>query len=254
MRFHRAAAGPAISAHRGGGEFAPAGTWAAFDATLGTPVEYVELDVRRTRDGVWVIRHDEYAGRPARPVRTLRYDELCQAAGYLVPEATAVMQAVAGRFVGHLDLKEPAGEAAIVGPAVDIFGADGFVVTTEHPASLRRVRSFAPAVRTALSTGPSFRLGRTPWNPRRSWSFDPRWVLDSGAHGVALNHRLATDGVLERFRRDGLAVMLWTVNDPSLIARYLAEPRIDVLVTDRPWLAFELRSQVAAPRERQLVP
>lgn len=246
MPHHQVAARPAISAHRGGGEVAPAGTWDAFSAAVDATAEYVEFDVRLTRDGTWVIYHDEQAGRPGHRVRTLGYDELCEAAGYLVPEATAVMQTLANRVIGHLDLKEFAEEKAIIGPAIDIFGTDGFVATTEHPASVRRMKSFAPAVRTALSTG-NRRMGRPQWRRPR---FDPRWVLESGADGVALNHRLATDRVLEMFRRKGLGVMLWTVNDQAQISRYLADNRIDVLITDRPRFASAIRSEICVPSGR----
>jgi glycerophosphoryl diester phosphodiesterase len=39
--------------------------------------------------------------------------------------------------------------------------------------------------------------------------------------------------------------MVWTVNEDSLLARWLGSPDVDVLVTDRPRRAAELRSQAA---------
>ena len=47
------------------------------------------------------------------------------------------------------------------------------------------------------------------------------------------------------FRRSGVGVMLWTVSDPTLIARHLADTRIDVLITDRPRFASTIRSEMA---------
>jgi glycerophosphoryl diester phosphodiesterase len=38
--------------------------------------------------------------------------------------------------------------------------------------------------------------------------------------------------------------MVWTVNDDALIGRLLADPRVDVLVTDRPRHALALRSRL----------
>lgn len=237
---------PAISAHRGGGEFARAGTWEAFRAAADASSEYVEFDVRRTRDGVWVVYHDEHVGLRRRPVRSLRHDELSELAGYQVPEATAVMQILAKRVIGHLDLKERAGEEEIIGPAIDIFGVGGFVATTECAASIRRIRAFAPAVRTALSTG-NPKLARSQRvGPRlRNRRFDLSWIIDSGAHWVALNHRLASDRVLHQCQRHNIGVMLWTVNKPDLIARHLADSRVDVLITDRPKYAAGVRAQLA---------
>ncbi len=240
---------PAISAHRGGGESAPAGTWEAFNSALELPAEYVEFDVRLTRDRNWVVYHDEHVGEPRSPVRALDYSQLCDTVGYPVPQAIGVMELLARRAIGHLDLKENDDEQAIVGPAIDIFGTDGFVVTTENPASIRRIKAFAPDVRTALSTGNPVlaRSRRVP--PRlRSRRFDVSWILNSGADRVALNHQLASDKVLKACRRSRIGVMLWTVNEPELIARHLADPRIDVLITDRPQLAARVRAEMTDTR------
>src|SRR5690349_16805723 len=53
---------PAISAHRGGSENAPRGTYRAYHGALAAGAEYVEVDVRRTADGVLVARHRARAG------------------------------------------------------------------------------------------------------------------------------------------------------------------------------------------------
>lgn len=48
----------AIAAHRGGAREWPENSRRAFRACTGLPVELVELDVHRTRDGVLVVHHD----------------------------------------------------------------------------------------------------------------------------------------------------------------------------------------------------
>ena len=72
---------PAISAHRGGSENAPGGTYRAYHAALAAGAEYVELDVRRTADGVLVARHRARTGW-GRAVGSLSYARLCRLAGY----------------------------------------------------------------------------------------------------------------------------------------------------------------------------
>ncbi len=46
--------------------------------------------------------------------------------------------------------------------------------------------------------------------------------------------------------RAGFGVMIWTVDSADLIDRYLTDPRIDVLITNRP--------QYAAARRAALTP
>jgi glycerophosphoryl diester phosphodiesterase len=57
---------PAVSAHRGGSERADAATWAAYEDAIRSGAEYVEFDVRRTADGVFVVHHDPRAGPGSR--------------------------------------------------------------------------------------------------------------------------------------------------------------------------------------------
>ena len=55
--------GPAISAHRGGSEHGPGGTYEAYQNALAIGADYVEFDVRQTRDGILVAMHAERASR-----------------------------------------------------------------------------------------------------------------------------------------------------------------------------------------------
>jgi glycerophosphoryl diester phosphodiesterase len=47
--------------------------------------------------------------------------------------------------------------------------------------------------------------------------------------------------VLRQCHRHGIKTMVWTVNSDSMITRLLADRRVDVVVTDRPKRALELR-------------
>ncbi len=64
-----------------------------------------------------------------------------------------------------------------------------------------------------------------------------------GADWAAMHQRLALAGVLRQCHRQGLRTMIWTVNSDTMIARWLADPRVDV-VTDRPRHAIALREQL----------
>src|SRR5262245_66557655 len=95
---------PAVSAHRGGGETARSGTYEAYRSALEAGAEYLEFDVRRTLDGTLVAFHRARPGW-GRAVAAVSYARLCDLAGYEVPRMAELMQLLAGRAVGHLDLK-----------------------------------------------------------------------------------------------------------------------------------------------------
>ena len=59
--------GPVLNiAHRGAAARAPENTFAAYDLALEHGADYIEQDVRMTKDGVLVVFHDETLGRAAR--------------------------------------------------------------------------------------------------------------------------------------------------------------------------------------------
>lgn len=54
---------PLIASHRGGARLWPENSRTAFENTAGLPVEQVEFDVQRSRDGVLVVFHDAILDR-----------------------------------------------------------------------------------------------------------------------------------------------------------------------------------------------
>jgi glycerophosphoryl diester phosphodiesterase len=225
---------PLISAHQGGGEDARPASYAAFEQSVTTGAEYVEFDIRRTRDRALVVFHDERAG--GQPVAGLRYAELCAAAGDRVPLVADVLSLLAGRAQGHLDLKETGYEADVITLAATILGADNFVATTLEDESVAVIKRAFPEVRAALSLGRDLRgVAAARWlGVRASELFPLTRVRACGADWVAANYQLARAGVTAACHRAGIGVMVWTVDSGRLIDTFLADDRVEVLITNRP--------------------
>lgn len=232
----------AVSAHKGGSEDAPPATWEAYETALTTGAEYVEFDIRRTRDGDLVVFHDpRIAGRA---VSALTYEELCTAAGHRVPLIRDVMRLIAGRMKGHLDLKESGGEDEVITLALDLLGPENFVATTLVDASVHRIKQRFPNVTAALSLGRDLReIGRLKRLPARTRELYPIGRMRAcGADWLAVHRRLARANVLRLCGRLGVPAMVWTVNGEPQMRHFLADPRVTVLITDRPRHALRLRT------------
>ncbi|MET4656342.1 glycerophosphoryl diester phosphodiesterase [Streptomyces sp. PvP037] len=237
---------PAVSAHRGGSEHAAPATREAYQDALASGAEYAEFDVRRTADGVFVVHHDARVRHTGPPLSTLTHAELNDRAGYRVPVVDEVMELVAGKLVAHLDLKETGHERELIDRAVALLGEDGFVATTLEDRSVAAITAARPRVRTALSLGrDGGEIARGRLLRTRIGELLPlRRVRACGAHGVAAHWRLARAGVLREAARNRLFTMVWTVNEDAALAGFLTDPRVDVLVTDRPRRAVELRARI----------
>jgi glycerophosphoryl diester phosphodiesterase len=235
----------AISAHRGGCEHGPEGTFEAYRSALATGAEYVEFDIRRTADGSLVSCHPARVSRQA--VSAVSYDRLCRLAGYRVPRMTEVLPMLAGRAAAHLDLKQADCAEEVVRLAAGILGPAGLVTTGDGELAAVLGRRF-PAVPVGVTIGGDLaqaagfavRWLRTPGASR----LDP--VLAAGSGWAVVHKRLARTGVLAECRRRGLKTAVWTVNADREMARWLASPHVDVLITDRPGHAIALRARTGA--------
>jgi len=236
---------PAISAHRGGGETARSGTYEAYRSALVAGAEYVEFDVRRTLDGTLVAFHQARPGW-GRAIAAVSYARLCDLAGYEVPRMAELMQLLAGRAVGHLDLKETSCADEIVGHAVEALGPAGVLVTTEESASAAVLKRRFPAVPVGLTIGGDVaETAAFTWRRLRERGLSRLdRVTASRADVAVVHHRLARTGVLAECRRRGIKTMVWTVNGDQALTRWLASPYVDVLVTDRPARAIALRRRL----------
>ncbi|SEG41667.1 glycerophosphoryl diester phosphodiesterase [Thermomonospora echinospora] len=193
------------------------------------------MDVRRTGDGELVVHHDRIIG--GLPLGRCTYQRILAAGTGRVPLLRDALAAIAGRAMGHLDLKEPGCEHEAVELALQRLGPGRFVVTTRYTQSIRLIKRDFPEVRTALS------LGRALWERGAVRDLSPlSLVRGCGADMVALNHRLARIGVLRQCARAGFPAMVWTVNAEPLMRRFLTDHRVAVLITDRPERALALRS------------
>ncbi len=235
----------AVSAHKGGSEDATPATWEAYQTALTTGAEYIEFDIRRTRDGDLVVFHDPSIG--GRAIGDLTYEQLCGVMGHRVPLVREVMKLIAGRAIGHLDLKEDGGEEEIIKLALDILGEENFVATTLLDASIHRIKKSFPDVTAALSIGRDLReVTRFMRLPARARELYPLARMRAcGADWLAVHRRLARANVLRLCGRFSIPAMVWTVNEESQMRRLLADPRVTVLITDRPRHALSLRAAYA---------
>jgi glycerophosphoryl diester phosphodiesterase len=227
-----------ISAHRGGTAVAGVPAAERYRHAIELGVDFVEFDVRRTRDGATVIFHDDRTAS-GREVRDLSHRELVEEIGTEAMTLDELLDVAAGRVGLHLDLKETGYEAEIVHAALARSPVDRLVITSGD-AAIRTIKEQFPHVRAGLSIGEEIdRLA--PWmklRVRLSELF-PRGRLERcHADFVAVHRQLADLTVLRYCARHRMDAWVWTVDDEPGIARFLADPRVTTLITNRPEVAM----------------
>jgi glycerophosphoryl diester phosphodiesterase len=231
-----------IDAHRG--ECGIPGLAAAerYGRAISLGVDYVEIDVRRTADGVYVNYHDERTPS-GRALRQLSYAALKQELGAELLKVDEVMELVDGRVGLHVDVKEVGDEAAAV-RLIQTGCTHSQVVFTGGDDSIRAIKGAFPMVRAGLTLGEDLE-GAPPWRylrVRLSELFPAIRLRRSHADFVAVHQRLAGIRVLDYCARAHMPAWVWTVDDELNIARFMHDPRVAVLITNRPDIALTFRT------------
>lgn len=206
-------------------------------------VDFVELDVRRTADGVYVNYHDDVTPS-GRPTGTLRYADLKAELESEVLKLDELFDVVAGRVGLHVDLKGRAHESDTVRQVLARIADGRFVVTTGEVESIRAIKEQFPTVRAGLTLGTDMRNARALATVReRLGELFPGSRLErSRADFVAAHQQLARIRLLGYCARRRIDVWVWTVDEEREIARFMVDPRVTTLITNRPDIALRLRA------------
>jgi glycerophosphoryl diester phosphodiesterase len=235
---------PLICAHRGQCGVAGLPAAARYGRAIELGVDYVELDVRRTADGVHVNYHDDVTPS-GRPSASLGYSDLKTELGPELLALDEVLDLVAGRVGLHIDLKEPGYEAEIVRLALARDAESRFVITTGDVESIRTIKEQFPSVRAGLTLG-------TDMGDAKAWAtvgerlgelFPGPRLQRSHADFIAAHQQLARIRLLRYCARKRMEIWVWTVDEEAEIERFVADPRVTTLITNRPDVALRLRAR-----------
>jgi glycerophosphoryl diester phosphodiesterase len=252
----------AIHAHRGGSALAPENTMLAFEGAAALGADYIELDVRRCATGELVVIHDadltRLAGQPDRVDQlTLALLQQADVGAHFgdvlarVPTLAEVLESLRGRIRFNIEVKEDAltgdGTATAVGELIAAMGMDGEVIVSSfNPGSLWRVGRRCAAPRGLIY--PMEGDGSFSHRLRDRVMRRPRTATLVSAFALHPRETEVTDEAVRKAHRRGLAMNVWTVNDPVRM-RELAELRVNALITDRPDLALPIVTELD-PRGR----
>lgn len=214
-----------VIAHRGASATFPENTIEAFLGAAEHGADWVELDARRTADGGLVVHHDAHLP-DGRAIVELEAPELPAS----VPTLAAALDACEGMGVNieikndhpAPDLDEWVAEATVALLA-ERGGRDEVLISSFNPATLVRVRERAPHLATAL-------LVIEPTE-------DVVEVVVAAGHSALHPYDWFVDiELITRCHAAGVAVNVWTVDDPERMAELLAHG-VDGLCTNVPHLA-----------------
>lgn len=217
-----------VIAHRGASAAAPENTIESFILARELGADWIELDVRRTADGVVVAHHDAHLP-DGRLLGDLVVDELPDH----IPSLAEALEACDGMGV-NIEIKSLPDDpdfdadqlvsAAVAGLVVAYLGPERSLVTSFNIHAVDSVHRVDPSIPIGYVT--------------ELW--DPRQAVDRAvAHEMQHLHPYdaITDAALVRRAHDaGLHVHVWPVDDPRRMVE-LIELGVDGIITNVPDVA-----------------
>nr|WP_125666244.1 glycerophosphodiester phosphodiesterase family protein [Paenibacillus baekrokdamisoli] len=212
-------------AHRGASGLAPENTMEAFREALAFPyVEWIELDVQLSSDGIPVVIHDDMLKRTtdgsgrvadftAKQLSSLNavswYSKQLPAEG--IPSLEEVLDATIGRCRLNIELKTYGGRyPGLEQKVVELLYKKGLqhdsVLTSFDSGALQTVRQLSKDIRTGLITD------LAPWTLLTDLQ-----RLD--ASFLSIGYASISSALMKTMQDANITVMAWTVNDIAMMKR-----------------------------------
>ncbi|HVI69553.1 MAG TPA: glycerophosphodiester phosphodiesterase [Magnetospirillaceae bacterium] len=222
--------------HRGARGLAPMNTKAGILAGLQAGVDWIEFDVRGTKDGIVVLSHDTNTLRVSpwpRIVSRTKYTKLAKAKTYRgqpITTLTEAFKAIGAKAKINVEIKSKGCAPAVVDHIERMVKAganyERFLVSSFKPERLREIHRLNDHIPLCLLHG------------TKPLAFLKLRALRLSA--VGFWRKRLPQHAIEQAKVRGLTVLVYTINKPRDAERLTARG-VDRIVTDRPDLLQTFR-------------
>lgn len=228
-----------IIGHRGAAKLMAGNTRASFRAALQCGVDWIEFDVRATKDGRAVLVHDRHTVRLSPKLHFISratYEQLRTLktySGQSIPTLAEALNSIDGQAKVNIEIKSPGCAHAVVQNIERMVkkGAtyDHFLVSSFRVNRLKEVHKLNSKIKLGLLHCA---------NP-----FTFLKLRGFRVQAVGFYHRLLPGHALHQAKLRELFIYAYTVNNPRR-ARRLVGRGVDAIVSDRPDRLEDLRKEL----------
>lgn len=231
----------AIEAHRGArGLVQFENTIEAFQKAIEVGADGIELDLRKTKDGVIVIRHNpDYNGEL---LANMTYNELLTKTkkdGFIIPTLEETLKFCKGKTFLDIELKESGYEEEIINIVLKHLTYDEFYIRSFIKRTIKKVKKLDSNIKTILLLGVT--KARFSIFSRLAEIF-PLFLILYTKCDIVSPHRLVFRFFYHaRMKLLRKPVIVWTVNSEKELDKLLNIKKVDAIITDFPDIAVKIR-------------
>lgn len=239
-------------AHRGASGYAPENTMAAFEKAVELGAEMTELDVHRSLDGHIVVIHDSDTNRTTGVVNRIQFMTIEEIRrldagswmsekfeGEPVPLLYDVLEWARDRIQVNVEIKSAGCEKKVAGMIEKLEMIDRVIVTSFHHEYIAKIKELNPDIRTGALV-------------RDIESEDQLDDIIEECNPDAINPRYLalTEPLVDAAHERGLAVNVYTVNDPVTMKRLIGYG-VDGIITNYPDLLEDILRSKAEKQQKK---
>lgn len=241
-----------IVGHRGCDEFRFSNTIEAFLKGIDLGADMVEFDVRKTKDGIFIIHHDEDVFGYS--VKDYEYEVLKSHAlenGLQISTVEKALDNLRGKAKLAVELKEKGYEEEIVNKIKEYFSNNEFVVFSFNEEIIKFIKEKFQEVTAGLLLGYEYSEFKA-MNPRINHIgilleryrelFPWKSVKKCKADFIAPHYDLLHLGLLKSTCKRNIPVFVWTVNDERRIKKIIQSNHASGIISDKPGLVREIKN------------
>lgn len=243
-----------IASHRGGARNWPENSRLAFRNSAASPVDFIEFDIHRSRDGVLVVHHDPLLGRTASGEgavgemdwAALQTVQLIGADGETIPsfdEVLDILEASGIRLRIELKTRQggeryPGIEAQVVARLQERRLLDRTTFTSFDLPTLAELLRLAPATPTIWLIADKLLAP-----PSRDLPALCRKASAAGVREIAIRINQAQDGDGGTCRSEAVTLGYYGAHDEPAVRKAFADG-VSAFTTDRPDIAIAVRREL----------
>lgn len=231
---------PTIIAHRGASGDAPENTLSAIQKAIDIGVDYIEFDVRLTKDGIPVVIHDDMVFRTtgythARYVHDLALDQIKildvgswfdrRFAGETIPTLEEVLKVASlNQIKLMIEIKK-----GIQSSSTIVESILKVLTSSSIDQGLLKFGSFSVSiVKEIMAKAPLLEVMGIVEEIKKIQDF-----IDLKIKHIAVWYQLITPGLIQMLHEKGVSVWTFTIDDPE-VAHLFASLSIDGIITNQP--------------------
>lgn len=239
-----------IIGHRGCDELKYSNTIEAFLKGIELGADMIEFDVRRTKDGVLIVYHDEDVFGKNISDNNFEFLKLFALKKDLqIPTLKETLIALKGKTQPVVEIKEEGYEKEVVKEIKEYFSIHDFVVISFIDNVIKKIKIDFPEVTAGLLLGDEY-ADMKRWNPkinylsllieRYSELFPWKRVRKCKADFIAPYFELLHLGLLKSAHKRNVPVFVWTVNKQSQIKKLIKGKLVNGIISDKPGMVYDL--------------